>query len=98
MDFAGKPGLIFVVATLLPLASFVLILLAFAVRTALRSSPEGSLGETLYRATGGAIPPRWPAWMATGAIGLAFVCSATGFVWFSREHGQIEALREEGAK
>ena len=41
VDFASKPGLFFVVATLLPLASFALILVAFAVRTALR--PQGVL-------------------------------------------------------
>src|SRR5262249_46084072 len=98
MDFASKPGLLFVVATLLPLASFVLILLAFAIRTALRSSPEGSFGEQLYQATGGDVPARWPAWMATGAIGLAFVCSVVGFVQFLDDHRQIDALKEERAE
>src|SRR5947209_2030337 len=95
VDFASKPGLFFVVATLLPLASFALILVAFAVRTALRSSPEGSIGQQLYQATGGDVPSRWPAWLATAAIGLAFVCSATGFVWFLDDHKQIESLEEE---
>src|SRR6266542_2314904 len=94
MDFASKPGLLFVVATLLPLASFALILLAFAIRTALRSSPEGSIGQQLYQATGGDVPSRWPAWLATAAIGLAFVCSATGFVRFLDDHQQIESLEE----
>src|SRR5437588_8183121 len=98
MDFAGKPGLIFVVATLLPLASFALILLAFAVRTALRSSPEGSLGAKFYQGLGGDVPSRWPAWLATAAIGLAFVLSAVGSVWFYRDHHQIETLKEETAK
>ncbi|MBI1918013.1 MAG: NADH-quinone oxidoreductase subunit L [Planctomycetes bacterium] len=95
LDFASKPGLLFVVATLLPLASFVLILVAFAIRTALRSSPEGSIGQQLYQASGGDVPSRWPAWLATAAIGLAFVCSATGFVWFLDDHKQIESLEEE---
>src|SRR4051812_21303739 len=95
-DFvASKPGLLFVVATLLPLASFALILVAFAIRTALRSSPEGSIGQQLYQASGGDVPSRWPAWLATAAIGLAFVCSATGFVWFLDDHKKIEALEEE---
>src|SRR5829696_1677057 len=103
MDFASKPGLIFVVATLLPLASFALILLAFAVRTALRSAPEGSLGEKLYESTGGDRPARWPAWVATGAIGLACVCCVTGAVWYLNDHdhsaaasrwsGQVEWIR-----
>src|SRR5437763_3918875 len=95
LDFASKPGLLFVVATLLPLASFALILVVFAIRTALRSSPEGSFGQQLYHATGGDVPSRWPAWLATAAIGLAFVCSATGFIWFLDDHKQIESLEEE---
>ena len=35
------------------------------------------------------------SWLATAAIGLAFVCSATGFVWFLDDHEQIESLEEE---
>src|SRR5262249_22421219 len=96
MDFASKPGLLFVVATLLPLASFALILLVFAIRTALRSSPEGSFGEQLYKATGGDVPARWPAWLATGAIGLAVVSTGIGFVRCLDDHKNPEALQEEG--
>jgi NADH-quinone oxidoreductase subunit L len=95
LDFASKPGLLFVVATLLPLASFALILVAFAIRTALRSSPEGSIGHQFYHATGGDVPSRWPAWLATGAIGLAFVFCAVGFVQFLKDHDRIEELEEE---
>src|SRR5687767_9643296 len=90
LDFASKPGLLFVVATLLPLASFALILVVFAIRTALRSSPEGSFGQQLYQTTGGDVPARWPAWVATAAIGLAFVCSATGLVWYLGEQESHE--------
>jgi len=95
MDFAGKPGLLFVVATLLPLASFVLVLLFFGLRAAVRSSPEGTFGEQLFRLMGGGHPVRWPAWSATLAIALAFACSLTGFIWYAREHARIEALHEE---
>src|SRR5215813_627421 len=97
MDFASKPGLLFVVATLLPLASFVVLLLTFALRSAVRSAPEGSLGERIYQALGGDTPQRWPAWVATGAIGLAFVCSLAGFVWYLSEAPRIEKLKEEAA-
>ena len=85
MDFASKPGLLFVVATLLPLASFVLVLVFFGLRAAVRSSPEGTVGERLYHLMGGGHPLRWPAWAATLAIGLAFVCSAVGFAWYLSE-------------
>jgi NADH-quinone oxidoreductase subunit L len=95
MDFASNPGLIFVVATLLPLASFVFILLANALRAALRPSPEGSVGAQLYQAMGGNRPWIWPAWVATGAIGLAFVCTATGFVWYLNDSAQHHELEQE---
>src|SRR3954453_9849922 len=94
-DLANKPSLLFVYATLLPLASFVLVLVAFAVRTALRSSKPGTTGERLYQAMGGDTPWRWPAWAATGAIGLAFVCSFAGFIWFLDDHHRLEVAQQE---
>src|SRR5215472_16664750 len=95
MDFAGKPGLLFVIATLLPLASFVLVLVYFGVRAALRSSPEGTLGASLYQAMGGGHPLRWSA---TLAIGLAFACSLVGFIMYASEAAKIEALHEDAHK
>ena len=47
MDFANHPGQLFVVATLLPLASFLFLLVCFAIRSALRSSKEGTAGAVL---------------------------------------------------
>jgi NADH-quinone oxidoreductase subunit L len=90
-DFAKHPGNLFVIATLLPMASFLLILLSFAVRTWLRKSSEGSLGETVYRFFGGPKPGRVPAYIATAAIGLAFVCSLIGFIRYVSHHAQHEA-------
>ncbi|MCS7045131.1 MAG: NADH-quinone oxidoreductase subunit L [Gemmataceae bacterium] len=82
-DFGQHPGLIFVVATLLPLASFALLLLAGAARAYLRSiKAEGSLSERLFAWLGGEATGRGPAWIATAAIALACVCSVVGFVWF----------------
>src|SRR4051794_9384472 len=100
------PGLLFVGATLLPLASFLLILLAFGFKTFFRASPEGSAGESFYKALGGANPSPIPAYVATGAIGLACVLSVIGFVQYVRGHaeheskelaleGRIERLRDE---
>ena len=48
LDFEAKPGLLYVVATLLPLASFVVLLLTAMVRNALRSQREaGGLGQAI---------------------------------------------------
>src|SRR5207249_1599254 len=66
-------------------------------RSALRPSAPGTAGERLFQAMGGDTPWRWPAWAATGAIGLAFVCSLAGFIWFLDDHHRVEALREETA-
>jgi NADH-quinone oxidoreductase subunit L len=85
------PGLLFVVATLLPLASFVLILLSIAVKTWFRKSPEGSAGEQIYQFMGGPTPTRVAAYVATGAIGLACVCSVIGFVQYASHHSEHEA-------
>jgi NADH-quinone oxidoreductase subunit L len=85
------PGFYFVGATLLPMLSFVLILLAFAVKTFLRKSPEGSPSHALFTMMGGAVPSRVPAFIATGAIGLACVLSIVGFVTYASGHAEHEA-------
>jgi len=90
-DLDQHPGLLFVAATLLPLASFVLILLAFAVKTAIRKSPEGSSGAAIFQLLGGPAPGRVAAYVATGAIGLAFVLSFTGFVIYASGYSAHEA-------
>src|SRR5437016_4532896 len=86
-----QPGLLFVGATLLPLLSFVLILLSFAVKTFFRKSPEGSAGAAIFQSMGGPAPGRIAAYVATGAIALAFVLSLTGFVLYVKGH----AVQEE---
>ena len=65
------PGLLFVLATLLPLASFVLLLLVGGLRNFVRKSPEGTFGETLYRLLGGPTPGRGAAYVATAASAAA---------------------------
>ncbi len=95
LDFENRPGFLFVIATLLPLASFVLLLLAGGLRNALRSCREESLGHNLYTMLGGDIPPRWPAYIATGAIALAFVLCLAGFITYTTEHAANEARHEE---
>jgi NADH-quinone oxidoreductase subunit L len=79
-EFGEHPGLYFVAATLLPLASFVLLLVAGGVRAFLRPYLESG-GEPMT-------PPRWPAFVATGAIAGAFVLSLVGAVLFSMDHAE----------
>jgi len=75
-----QPGLLYVVATLLPLASFVLLLLGGAIRCFVRKSPEESAGATIYQMLGGDRPTRAGAYVATGSIGLSFVLCLIGFI------------------
>jgi NADH-quinone oxidoreductase subunit L len=77
VDFGGRPGLFFVWATILPLASFVFLLLASGVRAYVRRFQEAG-GDVVT-------PPRWPAFVATGAIAGAFVFCLIGAIIFFRE-------------
>src|SRR5947209_11548809 len=81
-----NPGLLYVAATLLPLASFVILLLAGGLRLALRQSRESGLGAATYQMLGGDRPHRAAAFVATAAIGLAFVLSLIGFIYFLQDH------------
>src|SRR5947207_1174411 len=81
------PGMLYVVATLLPLASFTLLLLVGAVRRYLRSQRQLGFAARAYAALGGDTPGRGAAYVATGAMGLAFVLSVIGFVLFVNDFG-----------
>src|SRR5262245_55219779 len=111
----SSPGLLYVYATLLPLASFLLLLLAGGLRHALRphreSATVGGLYDVLvgdrppffqklfnirlYNLLGGDTPPRWPAYVATGAIAASFVLVLAGFVMFLPEQHERHHLEEE---
>src|SRR5262249_17312474 len=80
------PGLLYVIATLLPLASFALLLVLGGLRNAAGPYRRSGVGATLYWLFGGDRPVRLGAWVATGAIALSFLCSATGLVWFLKDH------------
>jgi NADH-quinone oxidoreductase subunit L len=94
-DFHDRPGLLFVVATFLPLAAFVLILLAATVRAILRPHRHEAAWEGLYNLFGGDAGGRTPAFVATAAIGLAFVLCLIGFVQFTAQHGDLEKLEKK---
>src|SRR5262245_30616485 len=90
MDFQEHPGLLYVVATLLPLASFVILLLGGALRQFCRAHRENGLAASRYEMLGGDRPGRVAAHIATGAIGLASVLCAVGFVWHAVDHAHHE--------
>src|SRR5437899_2026346 len=91
-NFQEHPGLLFVVATLLPLLSFLLIFLRSGIWGACRPYRQSSpLCAAIYEMFGGDRPGRGPAYLALGAIALAFLFSLTGFVWYTSEHNQVTA-------
>src|SRR5438067_580782 len=79
-------GVIYVAVTLLPLVSFVLLLLIGGLRQYLRTYRSGAAGEAIYQALGGDKPPRWPGYIALGAIGFSCVLSVVGFVWYTADN------------
>jgi NADH-quinone oxidoreductase subunit L len=86
-------GLLFVLATLLPLASFTLLLLAAGVRWFLRPYQSNASVKSMYEFFGGDVTGRGPAFVATAAIMLSFICCAAGFTIYLTEdhHGPAHA-------
>jgi NADH-quinone oxidoreductase subunit L len=76
----------YVWATLLPLASFAVLLLAGMLRAFARPYRETRVGRICWRILGGDAPGRVPAYLATFAIAAAFVLTLVGFVWFAVDH------------
>src|SRR5580700_11327322 len=81
-----NPGMLYVVATLLPLASFVLLLLLGGVRNAARPYKQSGLGQKIFWMAGGDVPTKTGAYVATAAIGLSCVLCLIGLVWFLNTH------------
>jgi NADH-quinone oxidoreductase subunit L len=108
MDFKleNNPGLLYVAATLLPLASFLILLLIGGLRNAFRPyRSSGGVGATLFHVFGGDQPMRIGAYVATAAIAGSFLLSAAGLVWFLKdrgvghhEHAAVEHEHEEKAE
>lgn len=95
--FRSHPGLLFVAATLLPLLSFVLILLARGLRLAVKPWRDGPMSG-LYQVLGGDSEGRGAAYVATGAIGLACVLCLVAFVLFVGTYESTEAAIAEKHK
>src|SRR3954454_1252457 len=103
-DFHQHPGYYFVAATLVPLASFVLLLLGSAAWAAARPYRDTDYGALLYNLFGGDRPGPTKAYVALGAIVIAFLLSFTGFIIFVHQHlpyyhtkHEIEALEAKVA-
>jgi NADH-quinone oxidoreductase subunit L len=88
--FGEHPGWYFVAATLVPLLSFVLILLASALWCAGRAYRDTPAGAALFNLFGGEERGRGAAYVATGAIALAFVFSLIGFIRFTAQQSAFE--------
>ncbi len=96
--FGEHPGWFFVVATLLPLLSFVLILLASALWCAGRAYRNTPGGAALFNLCGGEERGRTAAFVATGAIALAFVFSLVGCIRFSVQQHSFETAIKQHEK
>jgi NADH-quinone oxidoreductase subunit L len=86
-ELQEHPGLWFVAATLTPLASFVLLLLAGGLRWTLRSVRGSDEDQPLYQFLTSAKMHRIAAYVATGAMGLAFLLSLVGAINFTAHPG-----------
>ena len=89
--FYDKPGLLFVTATLIPLASFLVLLLAGATRFFLRNYRHNPAADGAFKLLGGDVTGRGPAYVALGAIGLAFVFSFIGLATYLLEYKDNQA-------
>src|SRR5260221_5762219 len=81
-----SPGRLSVVATLLPLASFVLLLLLGGLRNAARPYRQSGIGQQIFWLLGGDVPSKIGAYVATAAIGLSCILCLIGLVWFLNSH------------
>ncbi len=103
-DLQEHPGLLYVAATLLPLASFLLLLLAGFLKNAARPRAGQPTGGALFQLLGGNQPGRGAAYVATAAMALAFVLCAVGFYLYSADYERsvahsghaAEAVEAEG--
>jgi NADH-quinone oxidoreductase subunit L len=82
---SDEPGLLYVVATLIPLASFVFILIAGGLKNLGRTYRSTDWGSTLYWLLGGDQVGKGGAYLATGAIATSAVLGIIGLGLFLRE-------------
>src|SRR5687767_4251616 len=88
---SDEPGLLYVVATLIPLATFVFILLAGGLKNLGRSYRSTDWGSTLYWLLGGDQVGKGGAYLATGAIATSAVLGMIGLGLFLRQYPVVVA-------
>jgi len=80
------PGLLYVAATLLPLASFLILLVWGGLRNfARRNKATSPALDGVYQILGGDAITRTPAYIATAAIAGAFALCLTGFILHAKD-------------
>jgi NADH-quinone oxidoreductase subunit L len=85
-DFGDYPGMMYVVGTLVPLASFVALLTLGGLKNLGRRYQDTGWGQSLYWLLGAEQPGRVGAYVATVAIGISAVLGTIGLVRFLGEH------------
>jgi len=86
-----QPGYFFVVATLLPLASFALLLLSGGIKQlARRYRDQSPWCESLFAIMDGPSLRRLPALVALLAIAAAFACSLAGGILYFQEQSALQ--------
>src|SRR4051794_15868419 len=93
--FQERPGLLFVAATLLPLAAFALLLIAGGIRNFLRPFKKTEPWGGLFELFGGEVTGRGPAFVGLGAIVLAFLLSFSGFCLYLGEYDALGKKQHE---
>jgi NADH-quinone oxidoreductase subunit L len=94
--FESAPGRLYVVATLLPLAAFLVLLVAGGVRALCRPfRRSGGFAELVYWVSGGDRPLKTGAYFACTFMALAAVLGIAGLVWhlIDPSEGAIRAQR-----
>src|SRR5262245_17983708 len=82
-----NPGRLYVIGTLLPLTSFVLLLIAGGIRALFRPfRQQGGIEASLYYAFGGDTPVKTGAYIATAFMAASAAVGVTALVMFLNDH------------
>jgi NADH-quinone oxidoreductase subunit L len=95
-SIADDPGLLYVLATLIPLLAFVAMLVVGGIKNLARTYKESGWGSSLYWFLGGDRPGKTGAYVATGSIALACALSFVGLARFLSEF-PVSAHHDEAA-
>jgi NADH-quinone oxidoreductase subunit L len=94
-DFQNKPGLLFVWATLLPLAAFTLLLVLGGIRNFLRPYRNQEPWAAAFHVLDTVVTARGGFFIGFAGIVLAFLCSFSGFCWYLGEIQPVNELRDK---